>query len=390
MNNAALNTRAADTGAANAPCNAIPQGGLPAGGSIQNMPQLGEWMRHFVGPSLAEKPRPFKNVAQLWGAGSCYINAALQVLFSSPRVQLTLARTVSRSRLHSALWSFCTTSDVADIRAAQADGPRGWSDTTLAIMFAAAMQGSGSNGQSLLGRPLYPAVFLRECYTGEQEDSASFLMACLERCPATLLHFTGRFHPALLECAACDHRIPAGGHEDEMSFTTLQIESRCQDSGRLYSTVQSALSASFSETLPGDFRERCPLCGQEWSRKLQRVERAPDTLLLQIKRWVPEIMPDGAARLRRLPSAMRMDEVVALESATYNLQGIIYQYGDTPTGGHYVAVARHGNGPEPFFVYNDAYRRGVDRAALACDMNLAGAWRTQLFHATALLYEQSA
>ena len=87
---------------------------------------------------------------------------------------------------------------------------------------------------------------------------------------------------------------------------------------------------------------------------------------------------------------MRMDEVVALESATYNLQGIIYQYGDTPMGGHYVAVARHGNGPELFFVYNDAYRRGVDRAALACDMNLAGAWTTQLFHATALLYEQSA
>ena len=44
-----------------------------------------------VGDHLDEKPRPFKNALGLWGAGSCFINASLQLLFASENVQRTLA-----------------------------------------------------------------------------------------------------------------------------------------------------------------------------------------------------------------------------------------------------------------------------------------------------------
>ena len=175
-----------------------------------------------------------------------------------------------------------------------------------------------------------------------------------------------------------------------MIFTSLQIESRCKDSNIDFPTMQDALSAAFSETLPDTFRERCPNCGGPWARKIQDVDQVPETLLLQIKRWEDWIAPDGEYRPRRRPSSMRMDRTVTLKGTTYNLQGIIYQKGDTPGSGHYVAVARHGDGPEPFFAYNDSHRQGVNQAAIACDMaNIPGAWRRQMFYATALLYDRS-
>eukprot|EP00973_Karenia_brevis_P005212 715800-Karenia_brevis.AAC.1 len=66
---------------------------------------------------------------------------------------------------------------------------------------------------------------------------------------------------------------------------------------------------------------------------------------------------DGQIVVNRLPSTMRIDETVSLCSTRFALQGIVFHHGDSPTSGHYVAVAKHGNSNEPFFVYNDDYRR---------------------------------
>ena len=85
---------------------------------------------------------------------------------------------------------------------------------------------------------------------------------------------------------------------------------------------------------------------------------------------------------------MRINEMVTLNSIDYDLRGIIYHKGSTPHRGHYVAVARHGGDVEPFFVYNDDHRQNVQRSVLACDMVLPGSWQSEVFHATALLYER--
>ena len=81
---------------------------------------------------------------------------------------------------------------------------------------------------------------------------------------------------------------------------------------------------------------------------------------------------------------MRLDEPVQIEAATYSLHGVIFHKGLSPGSGHYVAVVRHGVDMEPFFLYNDACRRGIPRAALVCDTHFFG----EQFHGTGLLYDR--
>ena len=71
---------------------------------------------------------------------------------------------------------------------------QGWlvDETALALTFAAAMQGRGEDGNSLVGRPLYPAYFLRQFYAGPQDDAVLFLMQVLAACPLVSVLFRGR------------------------------------------------------------------------------------------------------------------------------------------------------------------------------------------------------
>ena len=85
---------------------------------------------------------------------------------------------------------------------------------------------------------------------------------------------------------------------------------------------------------------------------------------------------------------MPISEHITLCSQRFTLQGVICHHGDqSPNLGHYVAVAKHGEGPEPFFLYNDDVRREIPRADLACTMQLLNGYVRQEFHASALLYE---
>ena len=214
-----------------------------------------------------------------------------------------------------------------------------------------------------------------------------FLLACLERCPHSLPHCTGRFHPALLQCAACGQQQAGGGHADEQLFTSLQVQTHCNNSGDPWQTVQNALHASWTETLDDpDFRGRCPSCLNLWTHKFQNVQTPPAVLLISVKQWGTNIQNDGRSTTHRRSSAMRLDETVQIEAATYSLHGVVFHKGLSPGSGHYVAVARHGVDAEPFFLYNDATRRAVTRAALVCDTQLFG----ERFHATGLLYERVA
>ena len=346
--------------------------------------QLTGLMRHVTGHGLESKPRPFANaLAAGWGSGSCYINAALQLLFSSRRARMKLAEIISTeagatTEIARSRWHFCTKTDIAAVQTAQQTLPgRLLGDRSLALTFAAAMQGRTDTGASLLGRPLYPSLLLRDCYEGPQEDSALFLMYCLGRCPLTAAHFKGHFHPALLQCAGCGKQTATEAHADERDFTTLQIQGD-------HPTVQGALVASSIEDLDEEFRGRCPnpACGRRLSHKHQSVAEPPDVLMLQVKIW-----DYSGTRPTRLVCTMSLDERITVCTKCYWLKGIVYHYGDSPIAGHYVAVTRHGNDPEPFVVYNDAHRQIVPRAQIACSAKLPGSWETCIFHAAVLLYE---
>ena len=246
--------------------------------------ELESAMAPLVGMPLAEKPRPFSNAAPIWGSGSCYMNTALQCLFASNRIRLLMARIIAE-RCHDTeharrLWHFCRFASLSDIEKLSSAPAGTWNDNTLALTFASVMQGQTSDGQSLLGRPLLPALFLREYYTGAQEDANMFLMKCLQLCPRTLQMFKGRHHRAELACNLCGHRGHCGelaSAVDEQEFTSIQLETRNEDTGTLITSIATALSVSCKEPVDANFEARCTNvgCGARWSFKIYLVERAP-------------------------------------------------------------------------------------------------------------------
>ena len=292
------------------------------------------------------------------------------------------------------LWHFCCFASLSDIEKSSSAPVGTWNDNTLALTFASVMQGQTSAGQSLLGRPLLPSLFLREYYTGAQEDANMFIMNCLQLCPRTLQLFKGRHRRAELECNLCGHRDHCGeigSAAEEQEFTSIQLETRHDDdTGMLITSVTTALSVSCKEPVDEKFKGRCTNveCGARWSFKIYPVERPPQVLLLQLKIW-EYFDQNGCMRPRRLSCALHLEESITLADVDYTLQAIVYHSGDSPHAGHYAVVARHGDSFEPFFAYNDAHRQGVPRQSLACSMPLPGSWETVVFHVHALLYERS-
>ena len=354
---------------------------------------MAQFLLPFLGSVIEDKPRPFANALGVWGAGSCYLNAALQLLFSSPRIQLTLSCLISAwrdpSTFSQRLWRFCTLASLPEIRASHRDATRTWDDNTLALTFAAAMQARTPAGQSLRGRSLFPALFLKEFYDGNQEDASDFLMQCLSQCPLTQQHCEGRYSEAFFQCATCRTTATTHAPEDERIFTTLQIQVQDPDTGRPCSTFEQALRHLGTEKLDDDFRGRCTnaSCGRRWSHKIRTVHHLPDTLVLLLNSW-ENVAAGRNTELHRIPCLMPIPNILTFHNSTYLLHGVIYQHGNTPKSGHYVAVTRHGRGAEPFFVYNDQHRQNVPQATLSCSMTLPGSDTAQIFHATPFLYER--
>ena len=112
-------------------------------------------------------------------------------------------------------------------------------------------------------------------------------------------------------------------------------------------------------------------------------------LLLQVQQWVNSYTDDGRFVMQRFASEMLLSEHITLCSKRFTLQGIICHQGDSPYAGHYVAVAKHGDDSEPFFLYNDALRVMTPRADLGFTMELRSEHGMQQFHVSALLYELS-
>ena len=226
-------------------------------------------MQNLVGRSVDEKPRPFENAVSVeWGEGSCYINAALQVLFSSPQVRQKLAGIVCRISPRILLegcapdgqdiWSFCTQSPFKDVKQSAVPGPI--TDEDLALTFAAAMQGENSSGKSLRGRTLVPALCLSKGYQGPQDDAGQFLTRCVQSCCHIKNLFRGVSQCSYFKCHTCNASLMCGSHNDEKIFTTLQINGECPNTGVVFRDVQEALDNSFVITLDDNFTELCPYC----------------------------------------------------------------------------------------------------------------------------------
>ena len=160
-------------------------------------------------------------------------------------------------------------------------------DAALAITYAAAMQGRSLSGESLRGRWLLPSLFLQEFYKGLQDDGCLFLMDCLSGCEGVLRHFEGRYWAKEFECGSCWRRSPAGSHEVERNFTSVEISTKCGRRNVLHEDVQDAVDSLFAPSLlDADFQWMCPHCGGERPPcEVRSLQRSPEILLIQVKQW---------------------------------------------------------------------------------------------------------
>lgn len=277
-------------------------------------------MSGLIGPVLDDKPRPFQNALGVdWGAGSCYINAALQTLFSSSRVRWALANIVDgiwTQQIEAQLneWSFCLRDNGIEIQRSSLLQSAECTDSDLALTFAAAMRGRDDNGTSLRGRPLFPALCLKKRYRGNQEDSAGFLMECLQSCDSMTELFKGRYCRATKECSTCGHSTAVQDNEDDQIFTSLQLDCRCRSTGDFFPDIQTALNASFREDLEKHTEMLCSSCGACWSHKRKEVQDPPKVLLLQVHQW------DNA--MKRIPSEMPLKVRALIRDITSQLQSM--------------------------------------------------------------------
>ena len=336
-------------------------------------------LEHLIGPGADEQPRPFANVlGGGWGQGSCFINAALQMMFASGRVRQTLAR-IARRRAGElgACWTFARRAGVREIIAEQQQAPESsgikcLDDRKLALTFAAAMQGR-DEGRDLRGFHLLPSLVLAWGYTGEQDDPVQVVLRCLEACPSVRRHFLGQFEVQRLQCGGCGE-WQAEDHGSDRSFVNLVVAPN-------FSSVQAAIDASFQIPINDEFRGRCSHCQGRFARGVQSVETVPDTLLIEVKVFEAYLGRGGELRYRRIERRLRLDEVVTLRGQNFSLQGLVLQlHASSPASGHYVAVARHGGSRDSFYEYDDSNRRGKPWAEIAAGESTV----------TALLYEAQA
>ena len=269
-----------------------------------------EEIQKVLGVAMDEKPRPFRNALEDgWGAGSCFINAALQFLFASKRVRAKLGRILVSIAPHlrgngTELWRFCDRASAQQIRSvdharcnynveeharfdeviAGANPQHLYSenDVHLALTLASAMKGRSDDCTSLLGQALYPALILRAHYIGynpQQEDASHFLTGFLAW-TQTLQDFSGSFEVPYFKCETCGHKAPTGSHVDELIFNTVDINSN-------HVSVRNAILATYDEKLDEFFEACCsnPACGRRWSHKCRPIAELPKLLRLQVNQW---------------------------------------------------------------------------------------------------------
>ena len=360
-------------------------GGANSGGR----PEVHSLLECVIGRGGGDrKPRPFRNVLGVWGGGSCYINAALQAFFASETVQRTLARVVSSSAgAGGNLAAFATRASIVDIRAEQQNrfrqsGGR-MDELCLAVTFATAMQG-WLHGRSVVGSALLPALVLAHCYRGEQDDAVQFLLLnCLSVCPQVNACCQGRYSAPDLECSRCGHRWAGHSTMEDRLFTVLPIHPTFWRTGAAHADVQVALDMNVEQQVDEHFDAFCPLCHGRAGAVVKAIASGPKVLVVQLEQWRTERIPDGLEYVRA-EHALGVNDSVNVGGYRYSLRGVMLHLGSSPRGGHWVALARHGEGPGVYYLYNDIIRREFTRERITSVMDFDG----QRFYVAGLVYER--
>ena len=369
------------------------------------------------GHGLEKKPRPFRNTMNAgWkgkNSGSCFVNAALQAMFGSPRIQSAIVAHLSTyypaddelSRRISALWrvaSGAQTGLVEDMAKSHDRRPERKESTAsmlrqqrqnvvtdedvLALTYAAAMQHARGTNQ---GTWLLPSLTLRRFYTGDQDDSSKIVCEFLETCSFLKPLVTGHSKPHRICCLSCGHVMRGHCNVDDMSWSTLRIHGESPNGDQKYSTMQEALNASLERAdRPEGFTREGQGCSNPLCRSLHGFEIRPGELVdtplvltVLLEGWKRQ--PNGAWMMLHTDLANVLE--VKVQGREYRLRSVtLHGQGNSPMCGHYVALACHGV-PEKWYLYNDDIRVEVDVADLRSHFKSSRLFG--VFRANAFIYE---
>jgi len=305
-------------------------------------------------PYHGEKPSAFHNIIrQRPGGGSCWINSALQALLSPLCFKEALSK----------LWVKLSKADREDLY--RHTSPRGIEnvrqDVSLRYFHQDRLAATLCYAHTAKRtEPFHPYLFTDWFYKDVQNDAAEFISRVLfpEHVPALSALLRGRMDQSLT-CTnlECQHRRLSEGEP----FTSLQLPLQ-NEHGVLLHTVQDAVAAYMPDEMV-HLDERCSRCAAAscaaasdfnfW--KTHSVTEFPRVLVISLNRWA------GFRQEDALLHPIEVSTTLNFKGCQYGLCACVSHLGDSPHGGHYVAVARHVTSHGEWWLYDD------DRRVIAKD-----------------------
>ena len=242
------------------------------------------------------------------GSGSCWINAALQAMFTPLEFKKVFCKQWRRLRGSPLQEQLLENS--SEYERLYNEGPRapvGNEQKRLAALFHCLHE---PNAEAFI-----PFLHADKYYRGPQEDAGEHMVVTLgnrEEVPAIFPLLEGTIVQTLRclrpECQQAHTSLEERSH-------ALQVSLSSEDGEILYRTVQQAVDPDQSVTTRVDSDKICPHCGSQqddWEKATQFTE-VPRVLMVVSNRWMNHHSDGG------LLHAVAADQIVRLRGVCYDL-----------------------------------------------------------------------
>ncbi|MCS5671004.1 MAG: hypothetical protein NZ577_04010, partial [Vicinamibacterales bacterium] len=332
------------------------------------------------------KPRPFYNLtAEALGKGSCWLNAALQLLLAVPAFTDLFRSEFEREQLRylvpqqhglQSLWSAAhfngSVHDQENKQIRVASGNGASTLDRLAVTHHATIQGRSADGKDIRGKSLLPLLFTDVYYTGVQEDAAEFLLREIfteeKSHLRSLVYGEYSLHRMYCRNPSCTFERPvAAQSQEEQTFVSWELHIPDANTGR-EDSVQAAIDDYLQpEVMDERFKWNCPKCdSHEPPRKSRDIARMPRVLLLTMNRGKPVLRGDGSVVMELQHTNTFVNKTITVGKTNYTLAANILHSGQRTDEGHYIAIARHG---KVYWKYNDSIRREAKATEVEGDLS---------------------
>ena len=292
------------------------------------------------------KPRACRNVMHepRGGQGSCWVNAALQSIFTPLQCKAALSQ----------LWANKSDADRAPLlrRALdkqlgrKSDQPR---DVSISDRLAATFAALHTEP---LTQPCAPYLCTDKYYKHRRDDAAELLGHALgdASCAISFSSLFDGYAVQTMTCSssACKHsRVKQ--HPDNFKMLHLPIVAVQDGAAHPLHTVQDALDNYLQPELVDYSWEPCTRCGSTKFWKEDAVSIAPNVLVLCLKRWADPENP--------LLHPVQVTDSITCQGVQYDLRSVVAHLGNSAHSGHYVTVAKHATAHGTWWLYDDECRK---------------------------------